>query len=96
MFIFKDFIYLFLDRGEGKEKERERNITVWLALTRPPLGTWPLTQACALTGNQTSGSFGSQAGIQSTEPHQPGQFRGSRDNNNLLFLVSRHAQLWGH
>ena len=25
---FKDFIYLFLDRGEGQEKERERNINV--------------------------------------------------------------------
>ena len=24
---FKDFNYLFLDRGEGREKERERNIT---------------------------------------------------------------------
>ena len=26
--IFKDFIYLFLERGEGREKERERNINV--------------------------------------------------------------------
>ena len=25
---FKDFIYLFLERGEGKEEERERNINV--------------------------------------------------------------------
>ena len=49
----KDFIYFFLDRGEGREKERERNIRVWLPLTRPPLGTWPATQACALTGNRT-------------------------------------------
>ena len=32
-FFFKDFIYLFLERGEGKEKERERNINVWLLLT---------------------------------------------------------------
>ena len=37
--LFKDFIYLFLERGEGREKERERNINVWL-----PLATthWPL------------------------------------------------------
>ena len=33
----KDFIYLFLERGEG----RERNINVWLPLIWPPLGTWP-------------------------------------------------------
>ena len=38
---------------EGKEKERERNINVWLPLTSPLLGTWPATQACALTRNQT-------------------------------------------
>ena len=48
---FKDFIYLFLDRGKGREKERERGINVWLPLTYPLSGTWPVTQACALTGN---------------------------------------------
>ena len=36
------------------EKERERNINVWLPLMYPPPGTWPATQACALTGNRTS------------------------------------------
>ena len=49
----KDFIYLFLDRGEGRERERESNINVWLPLTQPLLGTWPATQACALTRNRT-------------------------------------------
>ena len=48
---FKDFIYLFLERGEGKEKEREKNIHVWLPRAHPQLGTRPVTQACALTGN---------------------------------------------
>ena len=51
---FKDVIYLFLERREGREKERERNIHVWLPLLRPLLGTWPATQACALTGNRTA------------------------------------------
>ena len=27
---------------------------MWLPLTWPPVGTWPATQACALTGNGTS------------------------------------------
>ena len=27
---------------------------IWLPLTRPQQGTWPTTQACALTGNRTS------------------------------------------
>ena len=33
--------YLFFERGERTEKERERNITVWLPLARPLLGTGP-------------------------------------------------------
>ena len=52
--IFNDSIYLFLKRGEGREKEREINIHVWLPLAHPKLGTWPATQAYALTGNQTN------------------------------------------
>ena len=65
------FTYLFLERGEGKEKERERNINIWLPLVCPPLGTWPINQACALTGNRASGPL---AGAQSTEAHQPEPF----------------------
>ena len=48
---FKDFIYLFLEKGT--EGEREGKIHVWLPLLRPLLGTWPTTQACALTRNRT-------------------------------------------
>ena len=46
--IFSKMIFIF--RGE----ERERNINVWLPLTHLLLGTWPTTQACAVTGNQTT------------------------------------------
>ena len=45
----KDITYLFLERGG--EGERERNINVWLPLAHPLQGTWPITQAYALTGN---------------------------------------------
>ena len=31
----------------------ERNISVWLPLALPLLGTWPTTQGFALTGNRT-------------------------------------------
>ena len=51
---FKDFMYLFLEIREGREKERDRNINVWLPLEHPLLGTWPVFQACAPTGNRTS------------------------------------------
>ena len=27
LFFFKEFIYVFLERGEGREEERERNIS---------------------------------------------------------------------
>ena len=43
--------YLFIFRRERREKERERNISVWLPLACPLLGTWLATHAWALTGN---------------------------------------------
>ena len=49
---FKGF-YLFIFRDRESEGERERNINVWLTLTLTLLGTWPATQASALTGNWT-------------------------------------------
>ena len=51
------FVCLFVEREEGREKERERNSNMWLPLTCPLLGTWPATQACALTGNRTSNTL---------------------------------------
>ena len=53
-YFFKDFIYLLLERRERREKERESNINVWLPLVCPQVGTCPATQACVLTGIQTS------------------------------------------
>ena len=52
------FVYLFLEREEGRENGREsfmckRNMD-WLSLACPQLGTWPTAKACALTGNGTS------------------------------------------
>ena len=34
--VLKDFIHLFLERGEGREEERERNINVCLPLSHAP------------------------------------------------------------
>ena len=48
----------------------ERNINVWLPLVRPLVGTWPAIQAHDWKSKQQP--CGSQAGAQSTEPHQPG------------------------
>ena len=35
-FSFLNFIYLFLEKEEGREKEREENINVWLPLAHHP------------------------------------------------------------
>ena len=52
LFYLKDFIYLFLERGEGREKERGKSINVrGHLLYAPQLGTELTTWACALTGN---------------------------------------------
>ena len=48
--IFKDFIYLFFREGKG-ERKRGRETSMCGCLW---LGTWPATQACALTRNRTS------------------------------------------
>ena len=79
--IFKRFYYLFFrERGKGERKRgREtlmckRNINC-LPLAHFQLGTWPATQACALTGNLNGDLLVvCRPGTQPTEPHQPGQF----------------------
>ena len=53
LFVKKDFLNLFLERGRQGEREGEKHKYVVASRVLLPLGTWPLTQACALTGNQT-------------------------------------------
>ena len=74
---------LFIQR-EGREKGRERNIDTWLPLARPQLGIQPATQACVPT---RMGPSGSQAGTQTTEPHQLGLW----PNSCLPYPDSRAA-----
>ena len=66
---FKDFIYLFLEIGEARKTEGEKYQCV-VASWAPPTGARPTTQHVPLTGNGTCPSL-SQAGAQSTKPHQP-------------------------
>ena len=51
MGFLKDFIY-FQSEGKGG-RERETSLCGCLSCA-PPTGTWPATQACALTGNGTN------------------------------------------
>ena len=66
-FFPEDFIYLFLERGEGREKrEGKTSMSGCLPCVSPP----PPTGCCRNLGNQRPS--GSQASTQSTKPHQPG------------------------
>ena len=73
--LWKYFIYLFLEIGEGREKE-ERNIFVrqiyWLPLTRTPTGNPACKQGLCPDWESNWRPFNSQAGPQSTELPQPG------------------------
>ena len=50
-FLLRFYLFIFRKRGE-REKERGTSVCGCLSYA-PLLGTWPTTQACALTGNQT-------------------------------------------
>ena len=55
LIVFWKWFYLFIFRERGREGERGRETSMCGCLSRAPsLGTWPATQACALTGNWTS------------------------------------------
>ena len=57
---FLKIIYIFRERErEGERRERDINK---LPFAGPSRGAWPITQACALIGNQTGHlSFGRSA-----------------------------------
>ena len=71
LFIFFNVIYLFLDRREGREKERERNISVFASHV-PTSRDLPNNPGMCPDWESNQWPFASQAGAQSTEPHQPG------------------------
>ena len=79
LFFFTDFIYLFSEKG--REKERERNVSVWLVASRvPPPGDLAHNPGMCSDWKSNRRPFGSQAGAQSTEPHQPGLYLVLREN----------------
>ena len=65
-------IYVFLKREEGREKETET--AVCGCLSRAPTGDLAPNPGMCPDWESNWQPFGLQAGYQSTEPHQPGQF----------------------
>ena len=83
LLFFKDFIYLFLKRGEGREKKRKRNVDLVHTLTRDPThnpGPCPDREL-----NQ--GPVSLQDDAQTTELHQSGWLR------SILCCVCQRASL---
>ena len=75
--IFKDFLHLFLERGEGREKERERNIDVWekyrsAASCMPPTGDLARNPGMCPDWESNQWPFSLLDDAQPTEPHQSG------------------------
>ena len=67
------FIYLFLERGRKGEREGEKHQCV-VASHAPPTGDLACNPGMCPDWELNWRPFDSQAGTQSTEPHQPGQF----------------------
>ena len=90
---FKDFIYLFLERGEGRERGRETSACSCFS--------WDPYWVPGLQPRHCSGwelnwwSFGSEACVQSIEPRQPGLrilkskfgLKGSHPSFCLVYLM---------
>ena len=70
--VFKDFIYLFLDRGERGRKRRKHQCVV--PSHTPPTGDLAYSPGMYPDWELNQRPFGLQASTQSTEPHQPGHF----------------------
>ena len=67
----KYFVYLFLERGRKGEREGEKHQCVVVSLA-PPTGGLAHNPGMCPDWESNWGPFGLQAGIQSTEQHQPG------------------------
>ena len=71
LLLFKDFIYLFLERGDQREKEGEKHQCV-VASHVPLTGDLACNPGMGPDWELNQQPFGLQASAQSTEPHQPG------------------------
>ena len=70
---FKRF-YFFIFREKGGEKEGEKQIHGPVASPTPPTGDPASNPGMCPDWESNQRPFGSQAGAQPTEPHQPGLF----------------------
>ena len=74
MIFLKGFIYLILERGEGRREGNERGKQQCVVASHmSPTGDLARNPDMCPDWEFNQRPFGSQAGTQSTEPHQPGE-----------------------
>ena len=72
-FLFKKMLFIYFSRGKRREKERERaKHRCVVASHTPPTGDLAHNPGTCPDWESNQSHFGSQAGSQSTKPHQPG------------------------
>ena len=57
LFFFRFYLFIFRERGREGQWGEEKHQCVVASHVPPKLGTWPATQACALSGNRTGDSL---------------------------------------
>ena len=67
------YLFIFRERGREGEREGEKQQSV-VASCVPPTGDLACNLGLCPDWESNQESFDSQAGAQSTEPHQPGLF----------------------
>ena len=79
------YVFTFRERGKEGEREGEKHQCV---VASPTLPTGDLAHNPGMCPNWESNRqpFGSQAGAQSTEPHQP-RLNMSSNNNKVIFRI---------
>ena len=91
---------IFIFRERIWEGEREGNINVWQPVMHPLLGTWPATQACALTGNGTSHPLVHRPALNPLSHTSQGYLYNILKNNQIIGMenklgVARFQGWWG-
>ena len=64
---------------------------MWLPLVHPLLGTWPTTQACALTGNQTGEPLVCRLALNPLSHTSQGEFFFKDEKEVIWFNCTRAA-----
>ena len=91
LFLKKDFIYSFLERGRKGELEGERRQCV-VASSAPLTGNLDCNPGMCPDWKSSSQCFGSQAQAQSTELHQPGPILITFELS-VAFYIEKHSCL---